>query len=472
MKSLVKYTLAASALSLCVGSAYAERSLAELEREYHRLKAASEKNQVKANRLSISGYASVGFARTDAPVTYLGDYLPDVPTSTNTDAQSKAGIQFDYKINDRASATVQVSAQGVDDFDVKMEYGFIKWAINEDNYLRFGRLRLPFYKYSDSLNAIYSQPWGTQPSEIYGIAPGNSLSGVDYLGYFSTGDIEHSINVFGGTTSVGGSSFDEVAGASWGMEWNNFNIRGMYVTTRVENDNFWSETAFQLLGAAQFVCQSINEAPNFSLPVSGPGPLPAPAAGAANGCATTPVPEAIQFQQHALQLLTAESLAPVDDSRIEFVSAAAEYNHSLFYVLGEWATANASQVLQDYDAYYATFGLNLPFNLSPYYTIGKIETTDDEDRSGPAYSFIPGTLTAYSDSFLDRTVNVHQRSDRLGVRWDAGENIAVFVDAERYHDFRGTRGLFDPEVATLAANRKLNNSDEHFIYRFTIAARF
>lgn len=478
MKSFLRNLAIAGSLCAFAGSASAEMTIQELEQAVKRLKQSTKSQKKEISRLDMSGYVAVGIAKTDAPIAYEGGFAPAVQPKVQTDQQTKAGIQFDYKINNKTSATVQLLATGASDYDVSMEYGFIKWDLFDDHSFRFGRLRVPLYKYSDSLNVTYAQPWGVQPSEIYGISPVNTMNGIDYLGYFETGDFLHTVNVFGGTSSPPGDgsfsngTFRNVAGASLATEWNNFSVRGLYLSTVWSDPSFWQNAAIQLLQGAGVVCATINEQPSLSFPVAGPGPIPVPAAGAANGCTTTPVPEAIQFEEHALQALTVQSLDPLDDLNVEFLSAAAEYNHPLFYVIGEWAETRIAGIFPDYDASYVTLGFNLPFNLSPYYTVGSIKTEDDDERANPAFTVIPGTVTPYNDSFIVRDINVRQKSDRLGVRWDATESIAVFLDAERLHEFEGTPGLFDTEVNTLASQRQINRDDEHYIYRFTIAARF
>lgn len=472
MKSFLKHSLVMGTLAASIGAASAEMTLDELDREISRLKQSIKSNSSHLDRLSVSGYVSVGLSTTDAPVDFEPGSLPSVSTETRTTSQSKAGMQFDYKINEKTSATVQLLADGANDFDVDLEYGFIKWDINENHALRFGRLRTPLYKYSDSINATYTQPWGAQPTEIYGLNQFNSINGVDYIGYFETGDFLHSVNIYGGTNNTDDGQLTNGRGIALQTEWNGFSARVNHLTTSWNNETLWRDIALGLIQGATAVCTAINEAPNFSIPVAGPGPVPVPAAGAANGCTATPVPLAVQFEEHALQLLTLQSLLPVEDLTIEFVTAGIEYNHSMFYVLGEWSDARITDIVGDQRSYYGTIGLNLPHNISPYFTVGKIETTDDEERAIPALNFIPGTATPISDSFFDRNFNFHQRSERIGVRWDATENVAVFADAERYHDFKGSAGQFNTEVSVLAAERRLNRSDEHYVYRLTVAARF
>ena len=81
--------------------------------------------------------------------------------------------------------------------------------VGDSGKLKFGRVRIPFYKYSDYLDVGSAYHWVTPPPAMYTL----SFSNVDGIGYqqnFSSGSLDHSLNLvvgrYQGELSAGGTA--------------------------------------------------------------------------------------------------------------------------------------------------------------------------------------------------------------------------------------------------------------------------
>ena len=88
------------------------------------------------------------------------------------------------------SATAQVVGRGRDDYDADFEWAYMTYNVSNTTSISAGRIRLPLFKYSASLDVGYSYHWLTPPDSVYGI-DFNNIDGVrvDYSNY--SGDWEY-----------------------------------------------------------------------------------------------------------------------------------------------------------------------------------------------------------------------------------------------------------------------------------------
>ncbi len=95
---------------------------------------------------TINGFATVAMGLADNDGQYIG-YGEDL----DLEPDSKAGVQIGYSINEKMTATVQFLARGADEWDPEMEWAYLSYNTDGGNTIRAGKLRLPFYMYSDSM---------------------------------------------------------------------------------------------------------------------------------------------------------------------------------------------------------------------------------------------------------------------------------------------------------------------------------
>lgn len=142
---------------------------------------------VQAADLNLSGFLSVGGGMVDDEngLSYGGYDEEDFTLNDNV-----LGIQISGTVSEKLTATVQLTARSEDDYQVEAEWAYLSWQATENSKIRAGRLRTPFYMYSDFLDVGYAYAWITPPREVYYL-PFNNVNGVDFyttatLGIFDT----------------------------------------------------------------------------------------------------------------------------------------------------------------------------------------------------------------------------------------------------------------------------------------------
>ncbi len=149
---------------------------------------------------SVKGYASlIGGMTTDSrefrPHIKYGDGVYD--ESFDFSPESRVGLQFTAQITDKLSATAQVISRGALDWEPELPWAYLAYQINDNLQVKAGRLKAPFYMFSDYQDVGYALPWISAPRNAY-IVPGDYMEGINVTGNFSTGAIDHTIEVFGG----------------------------------------------------------------------------------------------------------------------------------------------------------------------------------------------------------------------------------------------------------------------------------
>lgn len=137
--------------------------------------------------VNFSGFLSVGGGMVDDgdAVGYGGYDEDDLTFDRNL-----LGLQVTGQVNEKVTATAQLIARSNNDYQVDAEWAYLSWQANDWVKVRAGRLRTPFYMYSDFLDVGYSYTWITPPQEVYYL-PFNNVDGVDVyltgtLGIFDT----------------------------------------------------------------------------------------------------------------------------------------------------------------------------------------------------------------------------------------------------------------------------------------------
>jgi hypothetical protein len=184
----------------------------------------------QASDLNINGFISVGASMlTDQKAS-----IADADTQGGFKSDTVLGLQISKQINDTTSATGQLVSRGTDDYSTEAAWAFVTYAANDDLDLRMGRLRIPFFVYSDFLEVGYAYNWVRTPEEVYRI-PISSIDGIDLTQRFSTGDIDGSVQAYYGRFQgdfVGyDADFRNFAGIAFSANMGNFGTRMSYHQT-------------------------------------------------------------------------------------------------------------------------------------------------------------------------------------------------------------------------------------------------
>jgi len=151
------------------------------------------------------GYATIAAGKTfDGGTSY--DTLTD---ELEVDNLSVVGLQGSSDLSDGLSATVQLVARGKNDFDPEFEWAYVKYQINDNADVKVGRLRAPFYFYSEYLDVSYAYSWIAPPIEVYAANVTNydginfyytnNFNSFDYAIYLGSGKRE--VTLSAGTLS-------------------------------------------------------------------------------------------------------------------------------------------------------------------------------------------------------------------------------------------------------------------------------
>ncbi|NRB39233.1 MAG: hypothetical protein HRU20_12315 [Pseudomonadales bacterium] len=143
-----------------------------------------------ADDLRIQGFLSVGVTMNDSDNPAVDDEL-------NFKDRNVLGIQLSRQINDLVSVTGQLVARGSDDYDVDATWAYATISPTDNDSIRVGRLRVPFFYYSDFLEVGYAYNWVSPPSDVYRIGF-SSIDAVDYTRSFDAGDVSGSVQVYYG----------------------------------------------------------------------------------------------------------------------------------------------------------------------------------------------------------------------------------------------------------------------------------
>lgn len=215
-----------------------------------------------ANDLNINGFLSVG-------ASMLDDNKASIAGADNQGGfknDTVLGLQVQKQVNDSTSATGQLVSRGSDDYSTEAAWAFVTYAANDDLDLRMGRLRIPFFQYSDFLEVGYAFNWIRPPSEVYRV-PFSSLDGVDLTQRFSSGSIDGSVQIYYGRfqgdfntgTDVYASDYRNFAGVALTTNMGNFGTRLSYHQAEIIMDTTDTTTA---LGAAVGAAGAIGLVPD------------------------------------------------------------------------------------------------------------------------------------------------------------------------------------------------------------------
>jgi hypothetical protein len=149
---------------------------------------------------SVKGFASViGGVTTDKSefrphVKYSGGKFDE---SFALDAESRLGIQVRADFTDKLSATAQVVSRGGYNWRPELTWAYLGYQLNDNVQLKLGRLKAPFYLYSDYQDVGYALPWISPPRHAY-IVPIDAIDGLNVAANFTTGKFDHVVEAWVG----------------------------------------------------------------------------------------------------------------------------------------------------------------------------------------------------------------------------------------------------------------------------------
>jgi hypothetical protein len=210
--------------------------------------------RAESSDLNIYGFMSVGAGILDNDNVTIEGFEGE----GNFKQDTIFALQVSKQVNDKTTVTGQLVSRGTDDFKTEAAWAFVAYQATEDFTARMGRLRIPFFYYSEFLEVGYAYNWVRLPSDIYNI-PFSSFDGVDFTQQFSIGNLDSNIQVNYGRLTDDLTVFDEyyksdlsnIAGISLNSTYGDWGFRLGGQRTEMTLDSQTS-TAYQMavLGGA------------------------------------------------------------------------------------------------------------------------------------------------------------------------------------------------------------------------------
>lgn len=366
-----------------------EKNVARIERQIE------EKG---SSRLKINGFVTAQAQTSNENLDRYG-----ISEDVNFRGNSKAGLQMTYQLNDRADATIQMvarSGEGDDTaWNVDAEWAYIGYQVTDDLKLRAGRLRLPFYMYSDTLEVGYTYPWVKPPVDIYR-SPLSAFDGVDMLYNFRTGQVSNRLQVWGGSFADNDQTsslmLKDLYGASLTSSLGDFSARAMFFTIDIDGT-----TTQKDLGAV-------------TLP-PGVGPCP-------------PIPGIVNCVVNSGLDVTFTA-----EDKLDYSSIGLNWDNGEYFVIAETTDLKVENGLffKDEKSGYVSGGMRIN-QWTPYATYGWSYTINESDFVGTVVGAAPE----------------QSKSKSLGLRRELGDGLAAKIQWDRYYDFKGSNGFFGFNPAT------------------------
>ena len=194
-----------------------------------------------SERVRFNGFLSVAYGAADNDAGYAG-YDQDY----DLDQESLFGLQGSFALNSTTDVTMQLVARGREDWDPTMEWAYISHKFTNNFRGRAGKMRLPLFMFSDSLEVGYAQPWARPPVEVYGQIPATSYTGVDGTYDWNLPNSTLTAQVFTGGSnddfSSQGTTIRVETKDSYGgsLRWTDFvwTLRGVYSAATVDIGGF------------------------------------------------------------------------------------------------------------------------------------------------------------------------------------------------------------------------------------------
>ena len=137
-------------------------------------------SQAAAIDFSVSGFGTVGYARSDQSYAYQR-FIDDSGTFWR---DTLAGLQIDATFADKFGATAQFklapATNNDDEYKGTVSWAFLSWRPTNDWLLRAGKQRIPLYLYSQTHDVGVTYDFARLPTEMYSITPNNDLVGLSF----------------------------------------------------------------------------------------------------------------------------------------------------------------------------------------------------------------------------------------------------------------------------------------------------
>lgn len=383
------FRLAPLALAITAGSAMAQSSDETVAQMQQQLNAMQQQlNSVKNDRVRFNGFFSTGYSRASNDVGFTG-----VSEDSSVGDQSLLALQGTFDVTEKSQAVMQLVGRGAEDWEPVIEWAYLSHRPTNNLQLRAGKMRLPFFMYSDSLEVGYSQPWARPPQSVYGPVESTSYVGADAT---------YTINLDNSAiTAQAFTGFNDQNTRSASTE-----FRNLIGSTLSWTDYLWTVRAV--------------------------------------AATTEATVEATRLAQRAESLglqLPPGTTTLADSERGNFFGLGFGYDNGTWQVVSEVTRVEVDGRFADTDSAYFSAGRRFG-SWTPYVAVGWVESQDDDERTG---AFVPGVVP-------EAILNTRRNEYSVGTRWDITPGVAIKADITHVRGFDDAPGGLNQDY--VLANEK------------------
>ncbi|MFV1985609.1 MAG: hypothetical protein ACC657_18830 [Thiohalomonadales bacterium] len=150
-----------------------------------------------AAEVEVSGYVTLFAGYTDEPDRIYSDFVAD--NSVDFTDKSHAGVQLNSDIYKDIEFSMTLLMEGIDEFAAHADWFYATYTANNNNSLRFGRLKVPFFMVSNYIDIGHAYPWVAPPQEVYNVKLVKSVDGLEYIYQTDVFDNVFSFDMFVGS---------------------------------------------------------------------------------------------------------------------------------------------------------------------------------------------------------------------------------------------------------------------------------
>ncbi|WP_299265789.1 porin [uncultured Psychrosphaera sp.] len=179
----------------------------------------------------INGFASVVAGLTNDEDTSMFGYNDNISFKP----ESLFALQIASDLGDGLSATAQIMSRGSNDYAAEFEWAYLSYEISDSTQINAGKLRIPFYRYSDFLDVGYAYTWARPPQAVYSLVF-STFDGLSIVNNHTLGNWDSSIQVIYGSydgsvdlvSDEDPATLNNIMGINWTLTYDWFTARAIY----------------------------------------------------------------------------------------------------------------------------------------------------------------------------------------------------------------------------------------------------
>lgn len=296
-------------------------------------------------QVRLNGFFSTGYARANNDAGYDG-----ATEKSDLETLSLFGLQSTFALGRNTQAVLQLVSRGNEDWDTELEWGYLRHQFNNGSELRAGKMRLPLFMESETLEIGYGQPWARPPQAVYDPVPVRSYLGADAAYTLTLSGSSVQARAFAGHLNDSAESLGQTVSVELR------NITGLTAN--------WTNYLWTFRGIYARAEASIGGTPPLG-----------------------------------------------DDETSEFMGLGLSYDDGNWLLMSELTRVEVDGFYQDTDSAYITLGYRIK-EVTPYVTASWIESQDNRERDATPLEVLDVRRQAYSLGFRwDLTTSVAMKAD-------------------------------------------------------------